>query len=81
MENSNKVKSWTDIMDTPEKRTVEKVIAKPLEERDNEEKEKQKRSRNIIVFKTAWIKEVWTWRQERGGYQEVCRILQRHNQD
>ena len=37
-------------MDTPEKRTVEEVIAKSLKERDNEEKERQNRRRNIIVF-------------------------------
>ena len=50
MENSNKVKTWAAIMNTPEKRTVEEVIAKSLKERDNEEKERQNRRRNIIVF-------------------------------
>ena len=50
MENSKEVRTWSDIMDTPEKRTVEEVIAKSLKERDNEEKERQKRRRNIIVF-------------------------------
>ena len=49
MENSNEVKTWADIMNTPEKRTVEEVIAKSLKERDNE-KERQNRRRNIIVF-------------------------------
>ena len=48
MENSNEVKTWVDIMDTPEKRTVE-VIAKSLKERESEEKERQNR-RNITVF-------------------------------
>ena len=49
-ENENKIKelmenksvagrTWTDIMETPEKRTVEDVIEKSLKERDNEEKE------------------------------------------
>ena len=37
-------------MDTPEKRIVEEVIAKSLKERDNEEKKRQNRRRNIIVF-------------------------------
>ena len=50
MENSNEVKTWADIMDTSEKRIVEEVIAKSLKERDNEEKERQSRRRNIIVF-------------------------------
>ena len=44
MENSNEVKTWADIMDTPQKKTVEEVMG-----RDNEEKE-QNRRRNIIVF-------------------------------
>ena len=49
-ENENKIKelmennsvarrTWTDIMETPEKRTVEDVIEKSLKERENEEKE------------------------------------------
>ena len=53
MENSNEVKTWADIMDTPEKRTVEEVIVKSLKERDNEEKERQNRRRNIIVFELS----------------------------
>ena len=32
-------RTWADIMETPEKRTVEDVIEKSLKERDNEEKE------------------------------------------
>ena len=50
VENKNKIKelmenksiagrTWTDIMETPEKRTVEYVIEKSLEERDDENKE------------------------------------------
>ena len=40
MENKNvEGRKWTDIMETPEKRTVEDVIEKLLKERDNEEKE------------------------------------------
>ena len=50
MENSNEVKTWADIMDTSEKRTVEEVITKSLKERDKDEKERQNRRRNIIVF-------------------------------
>ena len=49
-ENENKIKelmennsvarrTWTDIMETPEKRIVEDVIEKLLKERENEEKE------------------------------------------
>ena len=39
MENKNVVgRTWTDIMETSEKRTVD-VIEKSLKERDNEEKE------------------------------------------
>ena len=49
-ENENKIRelmenksvagrTWIDIMETPEKRTVEDVIEKSLKERDNEEKE------------------------------------------
>ena len=50
MENRNEVKTWADIMDTPEKRTVEEVIAKSLKERDNGKKKRQNRRRNIIIF-------------------------------
>ena len=50
MRNSNEVKTWEDIMDTPEKRTVEEVITKSLKERDKEGKERQNRRRNIIIF-------------------------------
>ena len=50
MEKSNEVKTWADIMETPEKRIVEEVIAKSLKERDNEEKERQNRRRNILAF-------------------------------
>ena len=49
MENSKEVKTWADIVDTPEKKTVEEVTAKSLKERDNE-KERQNRGRNILVF-------------------------------
>ena len=43
-------RTWTDIMEIPEKRTVEDVIEKSLKERENEEKEWLNRRRNIIVF-------------------------------
>ena len=66
MEKSNEVKTWADIMDTPEKRTVEEVIAKSLKERDNEEKERQNRRRNIIVFELPESKkfEPEDWKEE-----------------
>ena len=37
-------------MEAPDKRTVGEVIEKSLKERDNEEKERLNRRRNIIVF-------------------------------
>ena len=37
-------------MEAPENRTVKEVIEKSLKERDNEEKERQNRRRNLIVF-------------------------------
>ena len=43
-------KSWADIMVTPEKKTVEEVIEKQLRDRENEEKDRQNRKNNIIVF-------------------------------
>ena len=50
MENNSVAgRTWTDIMETPEKRTVQEVIEKSLKERDNELKERLNR-RNIIVF-------------------------------
>ena len=41
-------RTWADIMETPEKRTVEDVIEKSLKERYNKEKEWLNRRRNII---------------------------------
>ena len=43
-------KSWADIMETPEKKTVEEVIEKQLRDRENEEKDRQNRKNHIIVF-------------------------------
>ena len=37
-------------MEAPETRTVKEVIEKLLKERDSEEKERQNRRKNIIVF-------------------------------
>ena len=37
-------------MEAPEKRTVDEVIEKPLKKRDNGEKERLSRRRNIIIF-------------------------------
>ena len=50
MENSKEVKTWADVIDTLMKSTVEEVIASSLKERDNEEKERLIRRKNIIVF-------------------------------
>ena len=43
-------KSWADIMETPENKTVEEAIEKQLRDRENEEKDRQNRKNNIIVF-------------------------------
>ena len=43
-------KSWADIMETPEKKTVEEAIEKQLRDRENEEKDRQNRKNNIIIF-------------------------------
>ena len=42
-DNSQGGRSWADITDSAEKRTVQEVIEKSLKDRDNEEKERQKR--------------------------------------
>ena len=43
-------KTWADILETPEKKTVEEAIEKQLRDRENEEKDRQNRRNNIIVF-------------------------------
>ena len=43
-------------MDIPEKRIAKDVISKSLTERANEEKERQNRRRNIIVFELPELK-------------------------
>ena len=43
-------KTWADILETPEKKTVEEAIEKQLKDRENEEKDRQNRRNNIIVF-------------------------------
>ena len=55
LHNNVKGRTWADIMEAPEKRTVEEFIEKLLKERDNEEKERQNR-RNIIVFELPELK-------------------------
>ena len=37
-------------METPEKKTVEEVIEKQLRDRENEEKDRQNRKNNIIIY-------------------------------
>ena len=44
-------KSGADIMETPEKKTVEEEIEGQLKDRENEEKDRQNRRNNIIVFR------------------------------
>ena len=48
--NSVEGKAWTDIIEAPEKRTVGGVMEGPLKKRDNGEKERLSRRRNIIIF-------------------------------
>ena len=43
-------KTWADILETPEKKTVEEAIEKQLRDRENEQKDRQNRMNNIIVF-------------------------------
>ena len=43
-------KTWTEIMDLSGKRTVEEVIEKSLKNRESEEKDRQNRRKNIIIF-------------------------------
>ena len=59
-DNSQGGRSWADITDSAEKRTVQEVIKKSLKDRDNEEKERQKRQRNIIIFELPESKETNT---------------------
>ena len=49
-DNSQEGKTWAEIMDTSEKRTVEEVIEKSLKNRESEEKDRQNRRKNIIIF-------------------------------
>ena len=49
MKNSSEVRTWADVMYTPEKRTVKEDIAKSLKERDYDEKKS---------IWTTWIKAV-----------------------
>ena len=52
-ENSQEGKTWTEIMDISEKRTVEEVIEKSLKNRESEEKDRQNRRKNIIIFRLS----------------------------
>ena len=49
-ENSQEGKTWAEIMDISEKRTVEEVIEKSLKNRESEERDRQNRRKNIIIF-------------------------------
>ena len=48
--NKNESRTWAEMMETPEKTTFQEVIEKSLKERESEEKERQNRRKNIIVF-------------------------------
>ena len=41
IKNNGEETTWTNIMDTPEKRTVEEVVEKSVKKRDDEDKERQ----------------------------------------
>ena len=71
--------TWADITVELEKRIVEEVIEKSLNERDNEEKEKLNRRRNITVFELSESKKLKPEDRKRREYQEVHRTLQKHN--
>ena len=49
-EDKQEGQTWADIMDSNEKRTVEEVVQKSLKDRDSEEKERQNRRKNTIIF-------------------------------
>ena len=49
-EDKQEGQTWADIMDSNEKRTVEEVVEKSLKDRDSEEKERQNRRKNTIIF-------------------------------
>lgn len=57
IENKKEGRTWAEIMETPEKRTVQEVIEKSLKERESEEKERQSRRKNIIIFDLPESKE------------------------
>ena len=80
-DNSQGGRSWADITDSAEKRTVQEVIKKSLKDRDNEEKERQKRQRNIIIFELPESKETNTeYRKEEdirkfiGLCRNICKV-------
>ena len=49
-EDKQEGQTWADITDSNEKRTVEEVVEKSLKDKDSEEKERQNRRKNIIIF-------------------------------
>ena len=64
--------SWYDIMETPEKRTVE-VIEKQLRDRENE-KERQNRRNNIIVFGLPESKSAENMHWKGKDFQQVVNL-------
>ena len=71
--------TWADIIVELEKRILKEVIEKSLNKRDNEEKEKLNRRRNITVFELSESKKLKPEEEKRREYQEVHRTLQKHN--
>ena len=57
-----------DVIGTPEKRTVEEVTKKSLNERDNEKKERQIRKRNMIIFELHESKKPKEKRKKKEKY-------------
>ena len=49
-EDKQEGQTWADIVESNEKRTMEEVVEKSLKDRDSEEKERQNRRKNIIIF-------------------------------
>ena len=43
-------RTWADITDTADKRTVEEAIEKSQKDRDSEERDRQHSGKNIIIF-------------------------------
>ena len=76
-------RSWADTVGTPEKKSLEKVAEKQLRDRENEEKDRQNRRNNIIVFGCPESKSNVAENNQRkekdikqivGPYRNICQI-------